>query len=348
MMEAMKEDGRKLSKEQQIQARRRAMVLTGKNWRDQDVATAVGVNERTVRQWKQHRREHGAKSLLSDERGRAVGEGRTLSPGQERQVRKLIADKMPDQLRLPFALWTRKAVAQLLEVRFGIRLPVRTMGEYLRRWGFTPQKPIKKAYEQNPGKVKRWLKEEYPAIAAQAKAQGAEIYWGDQTGVNNQPNAPRGYAPKGQTPTVSQRSKRFGLSVMSAVSNRGSARWMVYKGALNAALLIKFMERLVRQMEGRKVYLILDNLRVHHSAPVKAWLEEHREKIAVHHLPSYSPELNPDERLNRSLKSKLGQLPAAKDERNLHRQTLAQLRSCHRQPVLIQAFFTSSTTSYAA
>ena len=348
MVEVMKEDGRKLSKEQQIQARRRAMVLIGKNWHDREVATAVGVNERTVRQWKQHRREHGIQSLWRDERGRGVGAGRTLDPAQEKQVRKLIADKMPDQLKLPFALWTRKAVAQLLELRFGLRLPVRTMGEYLRRWGFTPQKPIKKAYEQNPGKVRRWLKQEYPALAAQAKMEGAEIYWGDQTGVNNQSNAPRGYAPRGVTPTVGQRSKRFGFSVMSAVTNRGSARWMVYKGALHAALLIKFMERLVRQMQGRKVYLILDNLRVHHSAPVKAWLEQHRAQIAVHHLPSYSPELNPDERLNRSLKSKLGQLPAAKDERTLHRQTLGQLRSCHRQPALIRTFFTSSTTSYAA
>ena len=344
----MKQDGRRMGKEQQVEARRRAMILVGQNWHDRDVALAVGVNRRTVRQWRQHRREHGAKSLLRDERGRSPGQGRTLSPAQEKEVRKLIADQLPDQLQLPFALWTRKAVAQLLETRFGLKLPVRTMGEYLKRWGFTPQKPIKKAYEQNPAKVRRWLKTEYPSIASQAKADGAEIYWGDQTGVNNQPNAPRGYAPRGETPTVSQRSKRFGFSVMSAVTNRGSARWMVYKGALHAALLIKFMERLVRQMKKRKVYLILDNLRVHHSAPVKAWLEEHGDQIAVHHLPSYSPELNPDERLNRSLKSKLGQLPAAKDERNLHRQTLGQLRSCHRQPDLIRTFFTSSTTSYAA
>lgn len=324
------------------------MLLVGKQWHDRDVAVAVGVHERTVRQWKQHRREHGTKSLLRDERGRTVGEGRTLSAAQEREVRALIVNQLPDQLQLPFALWTRKAVAQLLATRYGLKLPVRTLGEYLKRWGFTPQKPIKKAYEQNPRKVKHWLKAAYPAIAAAAKAEGAEIYWGDQTGVNNQPNAPRSYAPQGQTPTVSQRAKRFGFSVMSAVTNRGSARWMVYKGALNTNLLIRFMERLVRQLQGRKVYLILDNLRVHHSAPVKAWLADHAKQIAVHHLPSYSPELNPDERLNRSLKSKLGQLPAAKDERMLHRQTVGQWRSCHRQPELIRSFFTANVTRYAA
>ena len=344
----MKEDGRKMTKEQQKVARQRALKLLDFGWVQADVARAVGMHVRTVRQWGQHRREYGLRSLLADARGREMGDGRTLDRKQEKEMQKLIRDKLPDQLKLPFALWTRKAVAQLIESRYALRLPVRTMGEYLKRWGFTPQKPIKKAYEQQPKAVKKWLTETYPGIAAEAGVEGAEIYWGDQTGVNNQPNAPRGYAPKGQTPTVSQRSKRFGFSVMSAVPNRGSVRWMVYKGALHSALLIKFMTRLVRQAAGRKVVLILDNLRVHHSAPVKEWLAEHAQEIAVHHLPSYSPELNPDERLNRALKSKLSQLPAPRDARRLHAQTLAQLRSCHKQPNIIRGCFQSSSTSYAA
>lgn len=344
----MKEDGRKMSKEQQKAARQRAMKLLDSGWMQAEVAQAVGVHVRTVRQWGQHRREHGIKSLLADARGREVGDGRILNQEQEQEIQKLIRDKLPDQLKLPFALWTGCAVAQLLESRYGIKLPVRTMGEYLKRWGFTPQKPIKRAYEQQPKAVKKWLKTTYPGIAAQARIEDAQIYWGDQTGVNNQPNAPRGYAPKGETPTVSQRSKRFGFSVMSAVTNRGSARWMVYKGALNSALLIKFMERLLKQASGRKVVLILDNLRVHHSAPVKEGLALHAAAIAVHHLPSYSPELNPDERLNRALKSKLSQLPAPRDSKQLHQQTLAQLRSCHKQPAIIRGCFQSSTTSYAA
>ncbi len=122
----MKQDGRNMSKEQQVEARRRAMILVGNNWPNRDVAAAVGVNERTVRQWQQHHREHGPKSLLRDERGRGVGDGRTLNAAQEKELRKLIADKLPDQLQLPFALWTRKAVAQLVETRHGLKLPVRT------------------------------------------------------------------------------------------------------------------------------------------------------------------------------------------------------------------------------
>lgn len=343
-----KEDGRKMTKTQLSAGRRRAIKLLDAGWLQADVAEAVGVHERTVRQWGQYRREHGLAALVKDERGRAVGEGRTLTPEQERELQKLITDKLPDQLKLPFALWTRRAVAQLILNRYGIKLPVRTMGEYLKRWGFTPQKPLKKAYEQKPKIVREWLADTYPLIAASAKSEGAEIFWGDQTGVNNQPNVPRGYAPRGQTPVVSQQSKRFGFSVMSAVTNRGSARWMVYPGALDSDRLIQFMSRLLQQAKGRKIYLILDNLRVHHSAPVKAWLAQHTKEIAVHHLPSYSPELNPDEHLNRSLKSKLAQLPAPRDVGQLRQQTLAQLRSCHRQPALIQSYFQSQTTTYAA
>ena len=143
-------------------------------------------------------------------------------------------------------------------------------------------------------------------------------------------------------------AKRFGSSVMSAVSNRSSARWMVCKGALDVALLIRFLERLVRSMKGRKVYLILDNLKVHHSKPVKAWSEEHQEAISVHYLPSYSPELNPDEHLNLALKGKLGHLPAARDERGLQKQIIGALRSCQKQPEHIRTFFTSTSTQYAA
>ena len=324
------------------------MRLLDKGWTQQRASQAVGVGERTVRQWVAYRRDHGLKALVRDERGRKTGAGRILSAAQEKGIRRLILDQTPDQLKLPFALWTRKAVGQLLQRRYGLRLPVRTLGAYLKRWGFTVQKPVRKALEQKPSAVRRWLRWEYPAIVAQAKAAGAEIYWGDQTGCHNQPNAVRGYAPQGQTPQVIRSARRFTRSVMSAVTNKGSLRWMVYKGALNAPRLIEFLRRLVRQAGGRKVCLMLDNLRVHHSAPVKDWLVEHAGEITVHHLPSYSPELNPDEWLNRSLKSKLAALPAPRTEAQLHGQAIAQLRSCHQQPALITRCFSSPATAYAA
>jgi transposase len=337
-----------MTKAQQEQARRQAMRLLGEGWTQQRASQAVGVSERTVRQWVSYRRKHGLAALVRDERGRQTGQGRILSSAQEKAIRRSILDRTPDQLKLPFALWTRKAVGQLIQRRYGLRLPVRTLGEYLKRWGFTVQKPVQKALEQKPTAVRRWLRQEYPALVAQAKAEGAEIYWGDQTGCHNQPNAVRGYAARGRTPQVVRSARRFTRSVMSAVTNKGSLRWMVYKGAIKAPQLIEFLRRLVRQAGGRKVCLILDNLRVHHSAPVRAWLAQHATQMRVHYLPSYSPELNPDEWLNRSLKCKLATLPAPRTEAQLHRQTIAQLRSCHRQPALIARCFTSRTTAYAA
>ena len=189
-------------------------------------------------------------------------------------MRKLITDKTPDQLKMPYALWTRGAVAQLIEQRFGIRLPVRTMGLYLARWGFTPQKPMKKAYEQSPAAVKKWLDEDYPVIAARAKAEGAEIHWGDESGLRSDDVRGRSFAPKGQTPVIRVNNKRHGLSVISTVTNKGQMRWRIFDGALNSDILIDFLRRLIKGA-GKKMFLILDNLRVHHAKPVKAWLAEH-------------------------------------------------------------------------
>jgi len=239
-----------------------------------------------------------------------------LDAQQEATIRKLIADKTPDQLKMAYALWTRAAVAQLIEQRFGIRLPVRTMGLYLARWGFTPQKPMKKAYEQSPAAVKKWLDAEYPVIAARAKSEGAAIHWGDESGLRSDDVRGRSYAPKGETPVVRVNNKRHGLSVISTVTNKGQMRWKIFDGALNAAILIDFLKRLIKGAT-KKVFLILDNLRVHHSKPVKAWLAENIETIEVFYLPSYSPELNPDEMANADLKQAVTKLAPARTKLQL-------------------------------
>ena len=171
----------------------------------------------------------------------------------------------------------------------GVRLSVRNMGKYLKRWGFTPQRPLKKAYEQNPEAVAKWVKEAYPKIAAQAKQEGAEIQWGDETGLRSDDVRGRGYAPKGKTPVVLANANRAKLSVISTVTNKGQMRWKVFSGALHAKILIGFMKRLVHGLK-KRVFLVLDNLRVHHSKAVRKWLQENEDKILVFYLPSYSPE----------------------------------------------------------
>jgi transposase len=289
----------------------------------------------------------GAEALKDAPSGRRMGDRRLMSAEQEGAVRKLIADRTPDQLKLAYALWTRAAVAELIRDRYGIELPVRTMGLYLERWGFTPQKPMRKAYEQSPAAVKKWLDEEYPVIAACAKVEGAEIHWGDETGLRSDDVRGRSYAPQGQTPVVRVNNKRHGLSVISSVTNKGQMRWKIFDGALNADILIDFLRRLVRDA-GRKVYLILDNLRVHHSKPVKAWLAEHKHQIEVFYLPSYSPELNPDEMANADLKQAVTKLAPARTKLQLVKATAKHLRSVQRQPERIKRYFEHEPVRYAA
>ncbi len=248
----------------------------------------------------------GMAALKPKERGKKAGDGRNLSADQEAHIRKLIVDKRPEQLKMEFALWTRAAVGELIERECDIKLSVRGVGKYLKRWGFTPQKPIKRAYEQRPEAVKKWIDEEYPAIAARAKAEGGEIQWGDETALVNTDVRGRSYAPRDETPVAYAPGTRQKLSMISTVTNKGKARWMIIDGNFGADKLIEFLTALIKATR-KKVFLILDNLRAHHSRPVKAWLAERKHRIEVFYLPSYAPELNPDERLNADLKHEIGE-----------------------------------------
>jgi transposase len=280
-------------------------------------------------------------------RGRLKGSGRLLTAAQEDKIQRLIQDRTPYQLKLAYALWARPAVSELIEAVYGVRLTVRNTGKYLKRWGFTPQKPLKKAYEQSSEAVQKWVNEEYPKIAAQGKAEGAEIQWGDETGLRSDDVRGRGYAPKGQTPVVLANARREKLSVISTVTNKGQMRWKVFSGALNAKVLIGFMERLTHGKK-KKILLILDNLCVHHSKPVKEWLAENLDKIEVYYLPSYSPELNPDELLNADRKQRGTKAAPARNKIALTRTAIGALRSIQKQPERVESYFQQKDASYAA
>lgn len=340
-------DMRSLSRAARHERRVQVIRLRKAGGTYEEIAVQTGLSRTGVFNICQRHEVAGAQALRDAPTGRQQGDGRVLDADQETLVRKLITDKTPDQLKMPYALWTRTAVAQLIEQRFGIRLPVRTMGLYLKRWGFTPQKPMKKAYEQAPAAVKRWHEQEYPQIAARAKAEGAEIHWGDETGLRSDDVRGRGYAPKGETPVIRVNSARQGLSVISTVTNKGQMRWKIFAGALNADILIDFMRRLIKG-NARKVFLILDNLRVHHSKPVKAWLAGRAEQIEVFYLPSYSPELNPDEMANADLKQAVTKLAPARTKLQLVKATSKHLRSVQKQPERIRKYFEHEPVRYAA
>ena len=281
-------------------------------------------------------------------RGRARGDGRVLSAAQESTIQRLIIDARPEQLKMDFGLWSRAAVGQLIEQEFGIKLQVRSIGKYLTRWGFTPQKPIKRAYEQSPAAVRAWLEGEYPAIEQRARSEGAEIHWGDETALVNTDVRGRSFSPAGKTPVVmAVGGTRHKLSMIATVTNQGKARWMIIDEAFDAGKLIEFLQALI-QDAGKKVFLILNNLRVHHSRLVKAWVAERHDQNELFYLPSYSPQLNPEERLNADLKQEICKRVPVKTKAKLRQAANDHMAMLAQNPERVMSYFQDRRVRYAA
>ena len=343
-----KDDARKLSPAEQHE-RRRQVIRAHKRGRTRtQIAQEVGLSYTAVSKTIERFEAHGMAALAPRTRGRRSGEDRALSEEQEQAIQRTICDKRPEQLKMDFFLWSRAAVMQLIEREYGIKLHVRSVGKYLARWGFTPQKPIRRAYEQSPAAVKEWLDTQYPQIAQRAKAEGAEVHWGDETALVNTDVRGRSFAPKGHTPVaLVVGGTRQKLSMIATVTNQGKARWMIIDGAFNHERLIEFFESLVKDT-GKKIFLILDNLGVHHCKPVKAWLAQHKEQMEVFYLPSYSPELNPEERLNADLKQVIRSKVPVRTKARLQAAAVEHMTALANKPERVKTFFQDPFVKYAA
>ncbi|HOO52304.1 MAG TPA: IS630 family transposase [Alphaproteobacteria bacterium] len=340
-------DARKLPSSALEEKRRQSVKLRKQGMTRAQIGEIVGVHADTVGRWLKAYEEQGAKALMSKARGRREGSCRRLNDEQAGRIKKLLIDKTPDQLKMPYALWTRESVRELIKDQLRIDLPIRTVGHYLKRWGMTVQKPVKRAYEQQPAHVQKWLEEDYPEIQAKAKEEAAEIYWGDETGLRNDTQHERGYAPKGKTPVIRLNAKRESINMISAITNQGKVRFKMFEGGMNASILIDFLKRLVKDAN-RKVILILDNLRVHHAKKVKDWLVGKEEQIEIFYLPPYSPELNPDEYLNCDLKAGVHSGKPARSKEQLKKKVISHMRMLQRKSARVKKYFKHEMIRYAA
>src|SRR5215218_10924811 len=340
-------DMRKLPAAAQEERRRQVIGLRQAGLTYDAIAAQVGLTRTGVFDICKRFAERGAAGLKTGPRGPAPGYGRFLDAGQEAAVCELVRRHTPDEFGLRFALWSRAAVRELILRRFGVRLAVRTMGTYLARWGSTAQKPLRRACEQDPAAVRRWLRRDYPAIVARAKAEEGVVFWGDETGLRSDDVRGLSYAPRGRTPQVRVPHKQAGLGLISALTNKGELRWMVLDGAVKAPSLIRFLGRLVRDA-GRKVFLILDRPPVHRSGAVRAWLAGRGDEIEVFYLPGYSPELNPDEGVNGDLKQAVTRKAPARGKAQLKRAVVGHMRRLSKPPDRVRSFFGHRTFRYAA
>lgn len=328
--------------QQQLRNNSVDLFLHGKS--PTDISTQLGVSRQSVYNWVKKHSISGKKGLKVHKRGRP--KGTQLQPWQCAQIVNLIKNYCPDELSMPFFLWTRESVGLLIKEEFNIKLSRWTVGRYLANWGLSPQKPARRAIEQNPKAIEHWLKIEYPAIQKLARKDKATIHWGDEMGLRSDHNVGRTYGMKGKTPVVKRTGNRFSCNMISTITNLGKLTLMVFHENFTSEVFLQFLKRLVRQCD-RKIFLIVDNHRAHKSKKVNKWLTDNVNRIRLFYLPSYCPELNPDEFLNQDVKSYLGK-QRLHTKAQMVKTLNSHLKMRQKQPHIIQNFVKGCHPRYAA
>lgn len=341
-----KPDARRLPPDAQEDLRRRVIAAVRDGMPVTEAARVFQVTRQSIHNWKNAVEAGGARALRARKRGPKEGD-KLLEPHQCASLVRSIVGSCPDQLMLPFALWTREAVAALTLQRFGVRASLSTVGRYLRDWGLTPQKPVRRAYERDEAAVSAWLKKEYPAIETRAKREKAEIHWGDEMGLRSDHQTGTSYSPKGRTPVIPGTGQRFRCNMISTVTNRGTLAFMVFTERFTAPVMVTFLKRLVRHA-GRKVFLIVDGHPVHKSGAVKRFVSAHAADIEMFTLPAYSPDLNPDEFLNNDVKANALGRRRPENRTEMIAGVRGYLRSTQRRPEIVKRYFHAESVRYAA
>ena len=349
-MEIEKIDARKLSTDAQKEKRILAMRLRDKGMKNSEVAQIVGVNPGTVSIWRSRYLKDGKRGIEIGQRGRKIGDKKRLTSDQEKKIITKLIDTTPQQLKFKFALWTREAVQTLIKYEFDVEMPISTVGYYLAKWQFTSKKPIKRAYERKDSATKAWLEEEYPKIKKEAKKDNADIWWADETACQNLANNLKGYAPIGthNKPVLEHTAKKFKINMISAITNTGKSMFSLYDESIKIDSFIEFCKKVIDSNNGKKVFLIVDNLRVHHAKLVKAWEEENKDKIKLFYLPAYSPDYNPDEYLNQDYKQSANKYELPTSQKQLRTNTEKYMLSLQQNPQKVANFFKHPKVQYAS
>ena len=338
------QDARKLSHDKLTELRRRAVTAVQNGESPEDVARVMVVNRASVYGWLALYRNGGWDNLDAKKRG---GRKPKLDAKALRWIYQTVTLGNPNQLKMPFVLWSAKLLAAAIEKKFGIKLSKASVCRLLHQLGLSPQRPLWRAYQRDPQVVERWLKEDYPAIRAAARKAKGEVWFGDEAGVRSDAHSGTTWAPKGQTPIVSTTGARFGLKVISAVNRRGALRFMCVEGKVNADVFIEYLGRLV-ESAGHPVYLVVDGHPTHKAAKTRKFVESTKGRLKLFFLPGYSPDLNPDELVWNNLKSQGTGKRAITGPDQLKKLVLGHLRSMQKNADLVRSFYRTPSTEYAA
>ena len=340
----MKRDGRSFDHATLEQIRLMAVERVREGEPAAEVIAAYGFNRTTIYKWLRAALQPGGgiKALRST---KATGRPRSLTPTQERQVFRWINGRDPRQYGLDFGLWTRAVVVELIAKNFGVHLGLTAVGELLAKLGLTPQKPLQRAYQRDPQAIDRWQRETYPAIARQAKAQGADICFWDESGFRADTVHGKTWGVRGQTPVVQRPGQRQSISAASAVNANGAFWFCTYDGALNGELFIVLLQQLMKYRR-KPVQLVLDSLPAHKKAIVRDYVAATKGRLTLHFLPGYAPDLNPDELVWSHVKrTGTARRPLQQGEK-LRDKIEQQLARLQQMPRLVRSFFRAPSVAY--
>jgi transposase len=323
----------------------RAVHACEQGYLEVEVADILGVSREAVSRWWSAYCQGGIEAVPGERTGRPVGSGRLLSEEQAAHLQHLIDEHSPHDCGIASPLWTRRAVRDLIDKEYGIVLPLRTVGAYLRRWGYSPKKPRLKARHQDPEEVREWLENIYPAIVEAAEREDGEIQWCDEKGVGANDYPGRGYAKLGQTPELTVASKPCHMNQIATISNEGKVRFMTYKATMTATLFVEFLRRLI-QGASRKIFLIVDRLPAHEANLVEAWLRDREDQIEMFYLPAGTPELNPVEYLNNDEKSEVNAANLPENEKELRSHMQHFLHRLAHLPKHVLSYFQHRCINY--
>ena len=340
-------DARHLSDEALEVLRLRALRGRELGYSETDLADLLGVARETVSRWWSAYVHGGLEAIPRDRTGRPVGSGRTLSDEQGILLQTILQTQSPQECGITSPLWTRRAVRALIAQQYDIDMPVRTAGEYLKRWGFTAKKPQHHARGQDREEVQEWLEKIYPAIEAFAAKENAEILWCDETGIDVNTHVGKGYALKGQPATIEVSSSPCRMNVISAISNDGELRFMTYAETMTGARFVTFLTKLIAGAD-RKIYLIADRLPAHESAAVDGWLAKHKSDLALFYSPRRAPERMPVEYLNNEMKSGTNAEKLPENKKELRSNLQRFLQSLAKLPEHVASYFYNPFVEYAS
>jgi transposase len=340
-------DARQLSDEVLEALRFRALRGCELGLSEETLAELLGVARETVSRWWSAYQKGGLDALPHERTGRPVGSGRTLSDEQDIQIQAILNEQSPQDSGIVSPLWTRRAVGELIAQRFGIDMPVRTVGEYLKRWGYTAKKPQRHARYQDADEVQEWLEKIYPAIETFAAKENAEIFWCDETGIDSNTHVGKGYALEGEPATIEVSSTPCRMNVISAISSEGDLRFMTYCQTMTGALFVVFLAKLIAGVS-RKIYLIADRLPAHEAGVVDAWVAKHPNQLALFYLPRRAPERMPVEYLNNDMKSSVNATKLSEDKQELRSNIQRFLQRLAKLPEHVMSYFRNPFVEYAS